>query len=417
MSKGEQPELLCRVDFPLYAIATISPRHLMVAGGGGAANTGVKNGFEVFQISSNGENVIGESVTRHFTGEFSVYSMAVRPAGNNNEPLKVLVAAGHGEFCQVYQLSLQRERRESTQEAGEGLRHRGNGRASGAGVQEQSRRLVFKAEPLKKVQTDFHPREPHGKVVRISPHGKLLATGGDDGHLRVWSFPDLAKVHDFATHEKEIDDIDFSPDSARLLSISKDKRAIVWDVKKGKKHAELGWESPAGVKYIFKRVKFGCVEGDQRKYKVYTISNPVGSSKVPAMLHRWNTQSYTVEGEVASKGLSYSALAVSDNGTFVGTGTMSEGLVDIYTAYNLTLIRRIKGAHSTFITGLEFLPTSEESSACRGLHEASLVSVSVDHQVCVHNVSSQSTMSSLVAMILVVLVLLLTFVLASYLGL
>ena len=114
----------------------------MVAGGGGAANTGVKNGFEVFQvtlslmttshllsqISSNGDNVIGESVTRHFTGEFSVYSMAVRPAGtfvnnlttttkhnkmhnvsgNNNEPLKVLVAAGHGEFCQVYQLSLQR---------------------------------------------------------------------------------------------------------------------------------------------------------------------------------------------------------------------------------------------------------------------------------------------------------------------
>ena len=31
-------------------------------------------------------------------------------------------------------------------------------------------------------------------MVRISPHGKLLATGGDDGHLRVWSFPDLAKV-------------------------------------------------------------------------------------------------------------------------------------------------------------------------------------------------------------------------------
>ena len=28
-----------------------------------------------------------------------------------------------------------------------------------------------------------------------------------------------------------------------------------------------------------------------------------------------------------------------------------QGLVDIYTAYNLTLIRRIKGAHSTFVTG------------------------------------------------------------------
>ena len=34
------------------------------------------------------------------------------------------------------------------------------------------------------------------------------------------------QVHDFATHEKEIDDIDFSPDSARLLSVSKDKVSL-----------------------------------------------------------------------------------------------------------------------------------------------------------------------------------------------
>lgn len=417
MSTGEQAELLCRVDFPLYCTAMISPRHLIVGGGGGAANTGVKNGLEIFEISSNGENVTGESVTRYFTGEFSVYSMSVRPTGNNNEPLKVLVAAGHNEFCQIYSLTLERER-PGVREAGDGLRHRGNGQAHGAGVQTQPPpRLVFRTDALKKVQTDFHQKEPHGKVVRISPNGKFMATGGDDGHLRVWSFPDLAKVHDFATHEKEIDDIDFSPDSSRLLSISKDKRAIVWDVKKGKKHAELGWQCPTGVKYIFKRVKFGCVEGDVKKYKVYTISNPVGSSKVPAMLHRWNTQSYTVEGQISSKGVAYSALAVSDNGTFVGTGTMSEGLIDIYTAYNLHRIRRVKAAHSTFITGIEFLPTSEESAACRGLHEASLVSVSVDHQVCIHHVTTQATMSSLAAMFLVVLVLLATFLIASYLGL
>lgn len=418
MSSGDQAELLCRVDFPLYCTAMISPRHLLVGGGGGAANTGVKNGLQVFQISSNGENVIGESVTRYFTGEFSVYSMSCRPAGSPSEPLKVWVAAGHNEFCQLYALTLERER-PTAREPGDGLRHRGNGQASGAGVQPSGieTRLVFRTDAIKKVQTDFNKEEPHGKVIRISPSGKLMATGGDDGHLRVWSFPDLAKIHDFATHEKEIDDIDFSPDSARILSISKDKRAIVWDVKKGKKHAELGWTYPTHVKYIFKRVKFGCVEGDLKKYKAYTISNPVGSSKVPAMLHRWNTQTYTVEGQVSSLGVAYSALAVSDNGTFVGTGTMSEGLVDIYTAYNLNRIRRVKAAHTTFITGLEFLPTDSESAPCRGLHEASLVSVSVDHQVCIHNVSSQATVSSLLAMLLVIGVLLATFLIASYLGL
>ena len=37
----------------------------------------------------------------------------------------------------------------------------------------------------------------------------------------MFSFPDLARLHDFATHEKEIDDLDFSPDSNKLCSISK----------------------------------------------------------------------------------------------------------------------------------------------------------------------------------------------------
>lgn len=67
-----------------------------------------------------------------------------------------------------------------------------------------------------------------------------FASGRDDGHLRVLSSPRVDKVHDFPEHDK-IDDIDFSPDSSKICSISKDKRATVWDVKKGKKHAELGW--------------------------------------------------------------------------------------------------------------------------------------------------------------------------------
>ena len=35
-----------------------------MAGGGGAANTGVKNGFEIFEIINNGEQIVGESITR-----------------------------------------------------------------------------------------------------------------------------------------------------------------------------------------------------------------------------------------------------------------------------------------------------------------------------------------------------------------
>jgi len=37
--------LLARVNFPLYSVQMLTSRHILVAGGGGSAKTGVANGF------------------------------------------------------------------------------------------------------------------------------------------------------------------------------------------------------------------------------------------------------------------------------------------------------------------------------------------------------------------------------------
>ena len=50
-------------------------------------------------------------------------------------------------------------------------------------------------------------------MVRISRSGELMATGGVDGHVRMWRFPSLKPVHNIEAHSKEVDDLDFSPDS------------------------------------------------------------------------------------------------------------------------------------------------------------------------------------------------------------
>ena len=97
----------------------------------------------------------------------------------------------------------------------------------------------------------------------------------------------------------------------------------------------MGWDPLSNRKYAYKRVRCGKVESDSKKYKIFTIVNPLGSSKWPSYVQRWDSKSFTIEQAVSVSQGSLSALAVSDNGNFVATGSMFDGTVEIYIAFNL----------------------------------------------------------------------------------
>lgn len=367
-------------------------RHLLVAGGGGGAKTGVANGFEIYELFHNGQHFVAEEIQRHETGSEVIMNMSMRSVDKRS-----LLVVGQESHSQMFIINTKvgqlppretQNRRESSTE----LRQRKNrersesiGSEKGQENVDRMKRVYFEIKAADSIQTDFTQSEPLQRVVRISPNGKFMTTGGLDGHVRVWNFPKMTLLCDIAAHKKEIDDIDFSPDNKNILSVSKDGLAVVWAVKTGKEVMKLQWTPPEGVKYLFKRCRYATIE-DTDRYRLFTLSNPFGKAgKQKGFIQQWNVETGRLN-HIVGIDESLSALAVRDDGRFLAVGTMFSGSVSIYIAFSLQKVLHVPGAHSMFVTGLEFIPVlAKDAPPITSDTEASVVSFSVDNRICIHS--------------------------------
>ncbi|KAJ8729720.1 hypothetical protein PYW08_001301 [Mythimna loreyi] len=424
MSPNRCDGLLARVDFPLYTLQTLTNRHVIVAGGGGAAATGVANGFEIFELSHNGTRFVAEEVMRHETGPNVVMNCSVR----SNQQNKTYLTAGQESHCQLYKVNIRMvdaaEMRRGSFRAENGLVRRRRRTVSendniskkDSNSNTTEKRISFEIRPSDSVQTDFS-NDPLQRVVRINHNGKQMATGGIDGKVRVWSFPKMELLYELEGHTKEIDDLDFSPCDTSLVSIAKDGLALLWATdRKRAPTLQITCQPPNGNKYLFRRCRFGLIEDQKDEYRMFTIANPLTrSGKQRGLLQAWEPRSGALRrSALASESLS--ALAVRDDGRFVGVGTMFSGSVDIYIAFSLQRVLHVKNAHMMFVTGLEFLPVRGYGPAITSRSEAALLSISVDNCLCVHSLPARSSVPAWVAILLIIFVLFCTFTLCSYMG-
>ncbi|KAI8427417.1 hypothetical protein MSG28_001964 [Choristoneura fumiferana] len=414
MARNRGDGLLARVDFPLYTLQTLTNRHVLVAGGGGASNTGVANGFEIFELSHNGERFVAEEVMRHETGPNVVMTCSVRTADN-----RTYLTAGQESHCQLYRVNIRMvdaaEMRRGSFRAENGLiRKRRRTVSENENISKtdknsntMEKRMSFEIRPSDSVQTDFGP-DALQRVVSISHSGKLAATGGVDCKVRVWAFPAMKLLFDGL---------------ARLWGTAArapPRLTVACQPPNGTNYlfrrCRYLPQPPNGTNYLFRRCRFGPIEDKKGEYRMFTIANPLArSGKQTGLVQLWSPSDGALRRSVLV-GESLSALAVRDDGRFVGVGTMFSGSVHVYVAFNLQRVLHVKRAHRMFVTGLAFLPVAGFGPPITSGAEAALLSISVDNCLRVHSLPYPGTMPAWVAILIIVFVLFCTFTLCSYLG-
>ncbi|KAG8182785.1 hypothetical protein JTE90_018658 [Oedothorax gibbosus] len=432
MFSKKHNQLLARVNFPLYAVHVLTERHILVAGGGGSAKTGIRNVIEIYELINDGSTCRAESVTHYETGSEAIMNCVIHNAGKY-----YLLFAGMEGNCHVYKIKygisdegMSIDSKQSGKPDNVKLRRKNKTDAADTGpsVTESDKpdananvihsKLFFDISKIDSFQTDFS-EEPFQKLVRFSGSSNFLATGGADGHLRIWKHPKLNKVFDIAAHTDDVDDIDISPDGKQIVSVSRDGYGKVWDAQKGTLISDLKYElsSKASTKYRFRSCRFGIVD-DKNDLSLFATLNPAVRSKPPSQCYicKWETKSFVQKKIVAAGTDMFSAMAINDNGRFIGLGTQS-GSVKIYIAFSLTQIYNVERVHGIFVTGLEFLPTQEESRRITGGNETSLVSISVDNHVNIHHIPERPTMGILTLVFLFILTLFSIFVIMDTLNL
>ena len=126
-----------------------------------------------------------------------------------------------------------------------------------------------------------------------SPRGRLLATGGDDGTVRLWSVTDpahpraVATVHDSGTY---VFSVAFSPDGHTLAAASADGLTRLWNVSQPDHPARIGAPLQGPASYAIsvafspggRILAVGSADRIVRLWNVTDRPGPPGSPRSPA---------------------------------------------------------------------------------------------------------------------------------------
>ncbi|VDM45120.1 unnamed protein product [Toxocara canis] len=360
----KQPPVIAQCSAPAYCVKSVGSRHIVLAGGGGAAKTGVANKIETLLLSfdrldcahlptnQNGVAMKAHLASAVTTDPYATMNMDVVCLGMP-EYGRYLLAAGHDQYCDIYE-------------------SKGFALSNNSGREEGGRSLLtLNFEHIARIQTDEKTGGSYQKTVRfdrsLMGQPRRLVTGGADGCIRVWdvdaiyhkdSSSTLRPMLKLSAHNGDVDDLDVSLDGRTIVSIGHDARVYLWAVSDGKRLMELPVLPDIGKEFRVRSIRFTAL-GSVNVIFVAAYNQIRRSSKSISYLALWafNRDRCVCKPVVVREACreTISTLAVSECGNFTAIGTLS-GSVGIFDTHEMKALYMARETHGIFVTGIEFLP-------------------------------------------------------------
>lgn len=97
-----------------------------------------------------------------------------------------------------------------------------------------------------------------GQVLAATfhPEGGVLATGSENGTVKIWKYPGLTLERILKGHTQRVNSLDFNPTGKYLASASDDKTIIIWNTETGAQEIQLRGHTDAVTSIDFGGIKY-----------------------------------------------------------------------------------------------------------------------------------------------------------------
>ncbi|MCE9630421.1 MAG: WD40 repeat domain-containing protein [Planctomycetia bacterium] len=171
--------------------------------------------------------------------------------------------------------------------------------------------------------------------VRISDDGRLAATAGYDGLVKLWDVATRASKHDLRKHKGWVRSVAFAPDGKRLATAGEDGNVILWDTDTGAEVKAIAAHTGAATTVAFSRDGQTLASG--------------GSDKLVKL---WNPATGEEKGKLEGHGDAIWSVAYSPDGGRLASGG-ADRMIKVWTTSDAKEYASFAG-HKDWVTSLAF---------------------------------------------------------------